>query len=90
MDTEGGSSGSPVFAYDDGCVIALHHCRGSAFCSTGVPASDDPNRGVPTPAIISDLGANLPNNALCVIDQDAVFSDDFESGDTSAWSVTLP
>jgi hypothetical protein len=51
-DTEGGSSGSPVLAYDDHFVVALHHC---ANC---------PNRGVPIPSIISDLGANLPNDAI--------------------------
>jgi hypothetical protein len=51
-DTEGGSSGSPVLAYNDHLVIALHHC---ANC---------PNRGVPIPSIISDLGANIPANAI--------------------------
>lgn len=51
-DTEGGSSGSPVLAYGDHLVVALHHC---AAC---------PNRGVPIPAIITDLGSNLPANAI--------------------------
>ncbi|MCP4214834.1 MAG: PKD domain-containing protein, partial [bacterium] len=51
-DTEGGSSGSPVLGYADNLVVALHHC---AYC---------PNRGVPIPAIITDLGINLPANAL--------------------------
>lgn len=51
-DTQGGSSGSPVIASSDNLVVALHHC---ANC---------PNRGVPIPSIISDLGANLPRNAL--------------------------
>lgn len=51
-DTQGGSSGSPVIASSDHLVVALHHC---ASC---------PNRGVPIQAIISDLGANLPPNAL--------------------------
>jgi uncharacterized repeat protein (TIGR02543 family) len=51
-DTAGGSSGSPVLAYNDHLVVALHHC---ANC---------PNRGVPIPPIITDLGSNLPANAV--------------------------
>lgn len=51
-DTEGGSSGSPVLGYNDNLVVALHHC---ANC---------PNRGVPIPSIITDLGASLPANAI--------------------------
>jgi len=64
-DTQGGSSGSPVLGYSDHKVISIHHCRGSAYCSTGNPASDDRNRGVPIDAIIADLGANVPPGALC-------------------------
>lgn len=51
-DTQAGSSGSPVLARCDNLVVALHHC---ANC---------PNRGVPIDAIIRDLGANLPPNAV--------------------------
>jgi len=51
-DTAGGSSGSPVLAYDDHLVISLHHC---ATC---------PNRGLPIPAILADLGSNVPNDAI--------------------------
>jgi len=51
-DTEGGSSGSPVLGYSDHLVVALHHC---ANC---------PNRGVPIPSIISDLGSSIPANAI--------------------------
>ncbi len=51
-DTEGGSSGSPVLAYADNLVVALHHC---GTC---------PNRGVPVTAIITHLAADLPDNAV--------------------------
>ncbi|NIO80977.1 MAG: PKD domain-containing protein [Candidatus Aminicenantes bacterium] len=51
-DTAGGSSGSPVLAYNDHLVVSLHHC---ANC---------PNRGLPIPNIVSDLGADLPANAV--------------------------
>jgi len=64
LDTQGGSSGSPVVAYSDHKIVALHHCRGSASCTTG-GGGDDPNRGVPIQAVIADLGANLPNGAVC-------------------------
>ncbi|MCP4152979.1 MAG: trypsin-like peptidase domain-containing protein, partial [bacterium] len=53
-DTEPGSSGSPVIAYTDNLVVALHHC---AFC---------PNRGVPITKIIEDLGLKLPHDAIGV------------------------
>ena len=52
-DTQGGSSGSPVLAYSDRCVVALHHC---ANCE---------NRGVPIQSVISHLGNQLPPSALC-------------------------
>jgi len=87
LDTEGGSSGSPVLAYGDNLVVALHHCRGSNSC--GGTAFDDPNRGVAVPLLITDLGANLPNNAIGS-SADVIFSDGFESGDTTAWSSTVP
>lgn len=51
-DTQQGSSGSPVLGYDDNLVIALHHC---GAC---------PNRGIPIQEIITDLGNDLPNNAI--------------------------
>lgn len=64
-DTQGGSSGSPVLGYADHKVVALHHCRGSAFCDTGNPGSDDRNRGVPIQSVITDLGPLVPPGALC-------------------------
>ncbi len=51
-DTAGGSSGSPVLANADHLVVSLHHC---AAC---------PNRGLPIPSIISDLGSTIPNDAI--------------------------
>jgi len=64
-DTQGGSSGSPVLGYSDHKVVALHHCRGSAYCTTGNPLTDDRNRGVPIDAVITSLGPNVPPGALC-------------------------
>ncbi|MGB5340721.1 MAG: serine protease [Thermoanaerobaculia bacterium] len=87
LDTEGGSSGSPVLAYSDNLVVSLHHCRGSASCNTGT-SFDDPNRGVAVPLLITDLGANLPNNAIGSGEE--IFADGFESGDTTAWSNSVP
>lgn len=49
-DTRGGSSGSPVIAFNDNAVVSLHHC---ANC---------PNRGVPIEAVIADLGGNVPTD----------------------------
>ncbi|MGB5513256.1 MAG: hypothetical protein WBP36_01915, partial [Thermoanaerobaculia bacterium] len=62
-------------------------CRGSASCNTGT-SFDDPNRGVAVPLLITDLGANLPNNAIGSGEE--IFADGFESGDTTAWSNSVP
>ena len=51
-DTAGGSSGSPVLAYNDHLVVSLHHC---ATC---------PNRGVPIPPIITHMGSSIPADAI--------------------------
>ncbi|MGV8039521.1 MAG: choice-of-anchor J domain-containing protein [Thermoanaerobaculaceae bacterium] len=51
-DTQGGSSGSPVLAYADHKVVALHHC---GTC---------PNRGVPIQDVISHLGTSIPPGAI--------------------------
>jgi hypothetical protein len=81
-DTEGGSSGSPVLGYSDHLVVALHHC---ANC---------PNRGVPIPSIITDLGSSIPANAIgggggpTTPDfNDALDNNDptFSTGGTSGW-----
>ncbi|MEM8961476.1 MAG: trypsin-like peptidase domain-containing protein [Acidobacteriota bacterium] len=80
-DTQGGSSGSPVLANSDNCVVALHHCRGSFACtSTG----GDHNRGVPVQNIITDLGSNLPANALC----GATGGGDFDLGTETIDEIT--
>jgi len=63
LDTQGGSSGSPVLGYSDHSVVALHHCRGNAFCTSG-EAGDDPNRGVRVEMLIADLCDLLPADAL--------------------------
>jgi hypothetical protein len=61
-DTQGGSSGSPVLAYSDHKIVALHHCRGSVACTA---TGGDRNRGVPIDAVINDLGPLVPPGALC-------------------------
>ncbi|MGE0551388.1 MAG: serine protease [Kofleriaceae bacterium] len=55
-DTQPGSSGSPVIAYSDNAVVALHHCNG---CER-----DGGNRGVPIQDVIADLGDLLPASAF--------------------------
>jgi hypothetical protein len=76
-DTQGGSSGSPVVAHSDNQVIALHHCGSSTI-----------NTAVLIEQVISTLGPNLPASALGV--PGLVFEDDFETGDTGAWSFVQP
>jgi hypothetical protein len=56
LDTEGGSSGSPVIAAADNLVVALHHC--SYYECTG------PNLGIPIPPIVLNLGNALPADAV--------------------------
>lgn len=85
-DTRGGSSGSPVLGVGDNLVVALHHCRGSNFCTTG-GGSDTRNRGVPIEAVIADLGGDLPSCALGNATE--IFLDGLEAGNCSAWSTVL-
>ena len=87
-DTQGGSSGSAVLGYSDHLVVALHHCRGGSFCTTGNSNVDDRNRGVPIEAVIASLGSNLPQCAIG--DDDLLFANAFESGDVSGWSNSSP
>ncbi len=47
-DTQGGSSGSPVLAYSDHAVVALHDCGG---CT---------NTGVAMDLIVADVGSSVP------------------------------
>lgn len=76
-DTSGGQSGSPVLARSSHKVIALHHFGLAA----GVPCGgDDMNAGVRIDRIWPMVASFLP----------WIFEDDFESGDTSAWSATVP
>lgn len=86
-DTESGSSGSPVVASSDGCVVALH--RGAIDCS------HFGNTGATTYEIIAHLGASAPADAVvtsasCVDELDEIFADGFELGDTAAWSLARP
>lgn len=76
LDTEGGSSGSPIFREAGGKLIGLHHCGG---CSTpGVG-----NRGM----LMSDI---YPLIESFIVPPAEIFADGFESGDTSAWAGTAP
>lgn len=59
-DTDSGSSGSPVIAYDDHCVVAVHGCTG-CVPFTGDPVR--PNDGMNTSLIIEDLDF-IPNAAI--------------------------
>jgi len=51
-DTDPGASGSPVIAFSDNTVVALHHCGGC------------PNRGIPIDKIIPEIQSFLPANAF--------------------------
>lgn len=75
LDTEGGSSGSPIFRESDGKLVGLHHCGGCTSPGVG-------NRGM----LMSDIYPHI-EEFLGV--PDGIFTDGFESGDTSAWSVTV-
>lgn len=82
-DTEGGSSGSPVIAHSDHCAVVVHS---GAFGCSGLG-----NTGTVTSQIITDLGANVPDDAVvasgpCTAERASIHSDGFESGDTSGWS----
>lgn len=70
LDTQGGSSGSPVFRESDDKLIGLHHCGGC------------PNSGMMMSAIYPLIEPFLDTGGL--------FGDDFESGGTGAWSLTIP
>ncbi|KAL7689492.1 putative peptidase S1, PA clan [Plasmopara halstedii] len=54
LDTQGGSSGSPVIAWSDNAVIALHHCGGC------------PNTAINSYKLVDDMKARniLPENAV--------------------------
>ncbi|KAE9033872.1 hypothetical protein PR002_g8445 [Phytophthora rubi] len=54
LDTQGGSSGSPVIAWSDNAVVALHHCGGC------------PNTAINSYKLINDMNSRniLPKNAV--------------------------
>ncbi|KAG6948715.1 hypothetical protein JG687_00015299 [Phytophthora cactorum] len=54
LDTQGGSSGSPVLAWSDNAVVALHHCGGC------------PNTAINSYKLINDMKTRniLPENAV--------------------------
>ena len=83
-DTEGGSSGSPVVGHADGCVVVVH--SGTFGCaSLG-------NTGTVIDQVIDDLGGNAPADAVVTVGDcfgDTLFTDGFESGNTTAWSSTV-
>lgn len=88
-DTEGGSSGSPVVGHSDNCVVVVH---AGAFGCSGLG-----NTGTVVDQVISDLGANVPADAVvsagqCLgsIGSENIFADDFESGETTNWSSASP
>jgi len=76
-DTQGGSSGSPVVAYSDHQIIALHHCGSTSI-----------NIGVLIEQVIAGLGSDLPASAF--LDPSEVFADGFETGNTNGWSSVAP
>lgn len=61
-DTQNGSSGSPVIAYSDHLVVAMHHCGGPKCDGYRF---DSPNLGIPIGEIIDHLGSTLPPSAIC-------------------------
>ncbi|OWZ21730.1 hypothetical protein PHMEG_0003677 [Phytophthora megakarya] len=54
LDTQGGSSGSPVLGWSDNSVVALHHCGGC------------PNTAINSYKLVNDMKARgiLPRNAV--------------------------
>ncbi len=75
LDTEGGSSGSPIYRESDNKLVGLHHCGGCSSPGVG-------NRGMMMSEIYPHIAPFLPDPAL--------LTDGFESGDTSAWDVVSP
>ncbi len=57
LDTEGGSSGSPIFRESDDKLIGLHHCGGCSTPGTG-------NRGMLMSDIYPEISSFLCTNAV--------------------------
>ncbi|MEO7974689.1 MAG: hypothetical protein ABIU84_13990 [Thermoanaerobaculia bacterium] len=84
-DTESGSSGSPVIAAADRCVVVLH--KGSFGCASFG------NLRALSSQIVADLGGLLPPKRIAVFGlciAGTLIADGFASNGTGAWSVTAP
>lgn len=76
-----GTSGSPVLAHGDHCVVALQH--GTLGCNTSIPGNTFiGNVGSRADLIIGDLGADLPADAVAYAGAcptgDTIFNHGFE------------
>ena len=82
IDTQGGSSGSPVLSYESNLVIGLHNCGPATGTNFGK------NRAVPILNIVEHMGSDIPDHSLaCDDDYSPEFT--FETScDNGNFSVT--